>query len=286
MPFFRSPSLDLEIRYETYGGHGPPVILMHGLASAIELWRPQIVELEKHCRLYAFDYPGHGRSQDKVSAHSIRCYAEVLKEFMDHLGLKRAHVMGLSLGCSVALTFAIHYPGRAASLILQGPVGGLHPPWHPRSWLKMLAIFIYLFLMAIFRVLLGKNRLVYLINRFGPQTHDYYELLDEVERQSSSWPVIFMTIESAYPPYVGKLERISTPVLILRGEHDNFPCRYVSYIREHLAGPCQYVELPNAKHVAALEQPELYNRACLEFIAAQPDLEVVDVDVSGGVQGP
>ncbi len=286
MPSFTS-SLGIEIHYETFGDRGPPLVMMHGIASAIEVWQPQIEQMQAHCRIYAFDYPGHGHSGDRVTAHTMEKYARVLGEFMDHLGLEKAHIMGLSLGCSVALTFAVRHPGRVLSLLLEGPAGGIHPPWHPLAWPKMLALVLYLILLGLLELVLGKARLVHLINLHGLQTREYSALLDMVEHWATPWPVIFMTLASACPPYVGRLANITAPALIVRGQQDPFPARYVDYIRQHLGGPVTYVELPNAQHVVALDQPALFNRACLDFLATVagplPGLEVVHGDAPGGV---
>lgn len=112
----------------------PPLLLLHGLGCSVEAWRPTLLHLARSGLdrpVYAVDMPGSGRSQGPLRALDVPELAEWVVRLMDLLGIPRAHLIGNSLGCQVALALARQHPGRAASLILGGAVtgGDIVPFW-------------------------------------------------------------------------------------------------------------------------------------------------------------
>ena len=87
-------------------GSGEPVVLIHGLDSSAEInWNVNGVvgELAKDHEVVAFDMPGHGRSDKPTSDDAYgRQIVEDVVLLMDHLKLKKAHIVGYSLGGMVA----------------------------------------------------------------------------------------------------------------------------------------------------------------------------------------
>ncbi len=268
MSFFKT-SQDVNIYYEVHGkepGKGKPALIMlHGLASATVIWAPQIEAFTQEFEVYLFDYPGHGKS-DRKSPYTITTYAQVLQEFMDHLDIKKAHLMGLSLGCAVALTFGCWHPEQVLSLVLQGPVGGLKPPYHPQAWPLMMAIGVYLLTLSSLFALLGQRKAALIVNKIGMQTYGCYDLLVNVQSKVDPRAVILITIELSYPPYVGKLDQIKAPAIIIHGQDDPTPREYYQYICDHLGAPCEVKAIPNGRHVIALEKPDEFNQLALEFL--------------------
>jgi len=112
----------------------PPLILLHGLGCSVEAWKPTLLHLARRGLdrpVYAVDMPGFGRSQGLRRAMDIPELAEWTARLMDLLGIPRAHLIGNSLGCQVALALARQRPERVASLILAGAVtgGDVVPLW-------------------------------------------------------------------------------------------------------------------------------------------------------------
>jgi pimeloyl-ACP methyl ester carboxylesterase len=100
-------------------GKGEPVILVHGLGANEWLnWRVTGVttRLSKHFRVISFDSRGHGRS---MISHQPADYGNEMVEdvirLMDHLGIKKAHVVGYSMGGFVALKLLETHPDRLLS---------------------------------------------------------------------------------------------------------------------------------------------------------------------------
>jgi pimeloyl-ACP methyl ester carboxylesterase len=106
-------------------GKGETVVLIHGLHSSAEInWKLTGVvgELAKTHRVLALDLPGHGRSEKPKndSAYGLQVVDDVAL-LLDELKIKKAHVVGYSLGGMVTMKFLTKYPDR----VLSATVGGM-----------------------------------------------------------------------------------------------------------------------------------------------------------------
>lgn len=120
------------LHYETIG-RGQPVILLHGWINSWDVWRDSMIRLSKEgqYRVYALDFWGFGASAKDGDADgtgktfNISSYVEMVKQFMDTLGIQEAPIFGHSMGGTVALKFALTYPDRIAKVAVVGsPVVG------------------------------------------------------------------------------------------------------------------------------------------------------------------
>ena len=112
-------------------GQGEPVVLLHGLhASAKINWQlPGIfAALAKDYRVIALDLPGHGESDKPQSdgAYGLQM-SEDVRRLLDHLKIKKAHLVGYSLGGMIAVKFMSMHQDR----VLSGIVGGMG--WLPEG---------------------------------------------------------------------------------------------------------------------------------------------------------
>ncbi len=104
------------IRYRI-DGDGPPIVLLHGLGAALELWEPVVPRLEGF-RVIRLDHPGSGRSSDPRALPSVADYAATALGALECLDVDSAAVAGLSFGGMVAQEMA-HLAGhRVARLVL------------------------------------------------------------------------------------------------------------------------------------------------------------------------
>ena len=106
-------------------GKGRPVILIHGLHSSIAMnWRmPGVISLlSKSYQVVALDLPGHGESVKPMSeaAYGTEMVEDVVR-LMDHLNIKRAHIVGYSMGGMIAMKLMATHQDR----VLSGVVGGM-----------------------------------------------------------------------------------------------------------------------------------------------------------------
>jgi 3-oxoadipate enol-lactonase len=107
------------IGYEDAGvGDATPIVFLHGVGSDKSVWRPQLEHFRKDRRAIAFDYPGYGDSDSAPEGMTRDDYATTILAAMSELGVRQAHVCGLSLGGVVAIAMHHAWPKRVASLIL------------------------------------------------------------------------------------------------------------------------------------------------------------------------
>ena len=111
-------------------GSGPPLLLIHGLGYARWGWEPVVDELAEAHEVVLFDNRGIGDSDAPVGPYTARMLAEDAVSVLDAAGLRRAHVLGTSLGGMVALQVALDWPERVDRLVLActTPGGELSAP--------------------------------------------------------------------------------------------------------------------------------------------------------------
>ena len=111
------------LRYDR-AGHGPPLVLIHGLGSARTVWKPITPALASSFDVVAVDLPGHGRTPwvadtpmtpSALAAHVV--------ETLDACRIERAHLLGNSLGGWTALEIAAAAPERVLSVTALAPAG-------------------------------------------------------------------------------------------------------------------------------------------------------------------
>ena len=107
-----------KIRYID-AGSGMPLVFIHGFGSSIFSWRKNLGPISKHYRVCAPDLPGFGYSDKPLDAdYTIESYADFIIQLMDKLQIKKAVLVGHSLGGGIALVASLKYPSRVQSLIL------------------------------------------------------------------------------------------------------------------------------------------------------------------------
>ena len=112
------------LHYEVYG-RGRPVILLHGWLGSWGLWQETMTYLGQYYRTYALDFWGFGESGNKRSTYSVVDFVSLVNQFMDQMGIACAPLVGHSMGGTVSLSVAIHYPERAQKVVIVGsPIVG------------------------------------------------------------------------------------------------------------------------------------------------------------------
>lgn len=107
---------DLRVRYLDWGGSGPPVMALHGLASSANWYDLVAPRLREQYRIIAPDQRGHGQTTQAPGGYDWQTLAGDVIALMDHLGLPRVAVFGHSWGAGVALNVAARFPDRIAAL--------------------------------------------------------------------------------------------------------------------------------------------------------------------------
>lgn len=109
------------------------IVMLHGAAADKTSWTRFARYLHSPKRLVIPDLPGHGNSVACIDLdYSIAAQAERLKELLSTLGIMRAHLIGNSMGGTLAVRLAATAPGLVSSLVLMAPAGFEASP----SWLR------------------------------------------------------------------------------------------------------------------------------------------------------
>lgn len=112
------------VHYETYGA-GPPVILLHGWIGSWGLWQPTMEALGRTHRCYALDFWGFGESGKKRDSYAVSDFMELVRQFMDALGIAQAPLVGHSMGGTTSLGTTLRYPDRVTRVCVIGsPIVG------------------------------------------------------------------------------------------------------------------------------------------------------------------
>ncbi len=112
------------MHYETYG-QGTPVVLLHGWLGSWGLWQETMERLGRHYRTYALDFWGFGESGKKRETYAVADFVNLVDQFMELLGIESAPLVGHSMGGTVGLSVAIHYPHRVRQVAVVGaPIVG------------------------------------------------------------------------------------------------------------------------------------------------------------------
>ena len=112
------------MHYEVHGS-GPPFFLHHGLTSSCQTWYQHLPELTRNHQVVIWDARGHGLTTapagDDYYSWELMC--DDLDRLMQHLGIERAIIGGLSMGSGVSQTFALKYPEKVRALVLSDSAG-------------------------------------------------------------------------------------------------------------------------------------------------------------------
>ena len=110
---------DIQMYYEIRG-EGFPLLLIMGFLGNADCWDPLyfIPKLSERFKLIMFDNRGAGRTDVSNKEYSIKLFADDAAGLMEALGIKRAHVLGISMGGMIAQELALNHPEKVEKLVL------------------------------------------------------------------------------------------------------------------------------------------------------------------------
>jgi len=255
---------DIEIFYEIHGD-GNPVVLIMGLRRNTEWWYCQIPTLSKHFKVLAFDNRGAGRTEKPKLDYSIRLFADDTAGLIESLGMKKAHILGLSMGGYIAQELAINYPHIVKSLILActGP-GGERAVLMSSERLKKFTANDGLPPEQILR----KDMDIYFSDKFITEHPEKISEFIEISLRYYQPPDAFERQFAACLKHdtFKHLKHITMPTLIMSGDDDPLVPPENSQILKELIPHAELILFPGKRHCFFIEEPEKFNQTVTSFL--------------------
>ncbi len=104
------------VHYEAFG-RGKPVLFLHGWLGSWRYWMPTMEAISDKHRTYALDLWGFGDSDKSKPRYTVNDYVNLVYEFVNNMGIRNAPIIGHALGASVALEYAVTYPGSTKKVM-------------------------------------------------------------------------------------------------------------------------------------------------------------------------
>jgi len=247
-----------KIYYEVSGaGHG--LVLIHGGQMDRRMWDEQFALFSKTYRVIRYDVRGFGKSPASTNAYADE---EDLAALLKHLQVDKAYIVGLSLGGRVAIDFALTHPEMTDGIVPVAPgLSGFHfssDPSDMDSWRAALA------------------------GDWQKVTDDW--LNNDYMKPAMSNPKIAprlrqLAFENAHenldnpllesmlnPPAIERLASVKTPTLIIVGNRDVADIHEICGLLFARVPHARELVIENSGHIVNMEQPELFNRAVLDFL--------------------
>ena len=267
MPYAKT-SDGFKLYYEEHGASGTPLVLAYGIGGNTEMWDVNVAALSAKHRLILWEPRGHARSDspEDPARVSFARWALDLRDVLDHLRLRRAHVGGLSLGAGIATRFTLRFPARVTSLLVTNSSSAVGLPLSVDN-LVMRAQSIKITLeqgldaMAEYAMEANPNLVERLRINPGART-EFYE---EYRRLSPIGYANSLRALLAMDHITDELPKIRVPVLLIGGNRD--PSLAPMKVMKRKIRGSRLVVLSPASHFANRDQPAAWNRAALEFLA-------------------
>jgi 3-oxoadipate enol-lactonase len=250
----------IELYYNIYGS-GSPIILVHGLGMDHSMWDLQVPEFSQSHQVIVYDLRGHGQSESPDRPYSIDLLADDLDLFVHFLGLKKAVILGLSLGGRILLRFALKYRQEIRAMILADAQSET-PAESVERFQKLAGIAREegmtkaadrFFSWPILQMLAKRNP-----ERFEKEKKRFLSM-SAIGFANSCLAIAGM--ESL----TGRLKSIDVPALALAGEEDEPYLPYLDLYARQIPN-CRKKAVPRAGHLSNLENPQAFNEIVLSFL--------------------
>ena len=254
----------IDIHYDI-AGSGPWLTLSHSLACDLSMWDPQMAALTPHFTVLRFDSRGHGRSSappDTEDAYGWDRLSGDVLGLLDGLGIARTHFAGLSMGGMIGQHLALRAPQRIDRLVL-ADTSSRYPPAAIPVWVERIR-------------LVQENGMAVLVDSTlerwftAPYRAAHADVVGRVaDLIRNTPPVGYIGCGRTIPTLniTQRLHEVTNPTLVIVGFDDaGTPPAMAREIAGAIPGARLEI-IPDAAHLSNIEQPEIFNRLLLDFLA-------------------
>jgi pimeloyl-ACP methyl ester carboxylesterase len=260
-------------------GSGEPILLIPGLGLDHAYYRLGAPLLARRMQVIAVDPRGIGRSTKSPPPYTVEGWADDLASLIDRLGFGPIHVLGSSLGGSMALALAQRHPERVKSLIVVGGFSELDRATELNFRLRLRLIgklgmsdevADYMGLWTLTRQFINSDAgyAVMRANQANIRTNSaefYSGFVEALLRWGRLQPG-----QEQEPKFTTLLGTIKTPTLVITSDNDQLIPKELSELIAARVPGAELFVMPGAGHIPFMEQPEGVVRIVLDFLDQQP----------------
>jgi len=251
--------IDGPLYYERMGRTGPLMAFVHPNPMDQSCWIFQMAQLSTWYRCIAIDIPGYGRSPKAKSGLTMQDTAQACWDAIDEVGRReKAILVGCSVGSAVITYMHHERPQQTAALILSGTGYNPDKAFAPRRIKE-------------YRQYGIDYRWRYTFDDFSPACRAtplarfFADMFAERNFCGDLQSILYQFEAHAKPDAADHQARIACPTIILSGSEDATHQNAFA-LKARIPG-CEMKVLPGAGHACQIEQPWLFNRLMLEFLA-------------------
>ncbi len=270
MPFATTDD-GVRLHYEETGS-GTPVIFVHEFAGDHLAWEAQMRHFGQRYRAITYAARGYPPSDvpPAVESYSQARAADDIAAVLDHLGIDKAHVVGLSMGGFATLHFGFRHTARALSLCVTGCGYGAEKGQQDKFRAEVAAVAAFLDERGI-EAFAAKYA-------YGPTRVQFENKdprgFDEFKRQLAQHSAVGarntqLGVQGERPSLydlTDQMKTLTVPTLILTGDED-WPCLQPGLLMKQAIPSAALSVMPNCGHTINLEDPDQFNRLVGDFIA-------------------
>lgn len=258
------------LQYQTRG-NGYPLFLVHTLSVDCRVWDYQMDDFAERFHVVRYDLRGHGKSPPSKGPFDAQLD---LLELLDTFDAEMPYLIGLGVGGSIVLDFALQYPNRIGALVLAGSGIGADPSQllrllSPTELSTEFGPMTPDLLTAIRRGDPGPLIEGLVRSPAGPKHEAARELLRQMLRDNAHTLMQIPRVEPKIiqPPAIGRLDEIAVPVLIMVGRRDLAHIQRIADILHQSIAGAKKVIATAAGSYPNLDDPEFFNSTVMEFFS-------------------
>jgi pimeloyl-ACP methyl ester carboxylesterase len=243
-PVMRSVQVgSVHVRYQVLG-EGDAVVLVHGLSGSMRWWSRNVRALAQRYQVYVIDLPGFGTMRCVHERFQLVGLADWLLRWMDAVGIKRAHLVGHSMGGYICVLLAAHHPEAVRRLVLVSPavLSSIYSVW------------------GYVRPVLTSAR--YVARGFLP-------VLAYDAARMGPWTLLRTVRDLNRADARNDIAKIQAPTLLVWGENDMLVLPALGERMHTMIAGSRLVILKRAGHVSMFDQPQQFNELLLAFLGEE-----------------
>jgi pimeloyl-ACP methyl ester carboxylesterase len=240
------------------------VVFVHGAVGSNVVWFRHLKEFKRHFNVLLVDLRGLGKSkpaiQDVDSGYSFDEVALDVIDIMDHLEIRKAHLVGISLGCIVIRAIDKLAPGRAESIILGGAIIQFN-----KTIKVLIGMARILNSVLPYMWLYKMNALILMPYKRHRESRNIFikEAIKLGEKEFRKWMRLTREIKANLNEFIHR--EPTAPVLYLMGDGDHmFLPMVMDLVKKQVNARLEVIK--NSGHCCNLDQASLFNEISIHFI--------------------